>query len=180
MTETVAGGTRGRDRRSILLQEAPYLAILALAAGGAGYVSMTRQPIPLYWDGLAVVIGLVSVLTGWFKFHDKASRWRLVWTQILHWAAFLGAMNLVFLPSVQAILNEDATGLTVLFLLALGAFTSGVHTNSPLMCANGLLMALAVPAIAWLDQSALLITLILAVIVAAAVAVMWLRYRSAS
>jgi len=85
----------------------------------------------------------------------------------------------VFLPSMQAILNADATSLIVLFLLALGAFTSGVHTDSPLLCANGLLMALAVPAIAWLDQSALLITLILAVVVAAAAAVFWMRYRDA-
>lgn len=172
-------GSYGRDRRSILLREVPYLVILALAAGGAGYVSMTRQPIPLYWDVLAVVICAISIGIGWSKFPDKAGRWRLVWTQVLHWGAFLVAMNLIFLPSIQSVLTEDATGLTVLFLLALGAFTSGVHTNAPLMCANGLLMALAVPAIAWLDQSALLITLILAVVVAAAIGVVTLRYRSA-
>jgi hypothetical protein len=175
----ISQSAAGRDRRSILRNEAPYLIILLLAAGGAGYFSMTRQPIIHYWDALAVVIAAVSILTGWARYPDKARRWRLVWTQLLHWGAFLVAMNLVFLPSIQANLNVDATSLVVLFLLALGAFTSGVHTDSPLLCANGALMALAVPAIAWLNQSALLITLILAVIVAGAAAIVWLRYKSA-
>ena len=169
----------GRDRRTILRNEAPYLVILLLAAGGAGYFSMTRAPVVHYWDALALIIAAISILTGWFRFHDAKRRWRLVWTQALHWGAFLVAMNLVFLPSMQAILNADSTSLIVLFLLALGAFTSGVHTDSPLLCVNGVLMALAVPAIAWLDQSALLITLILAVVVAAAAAVFWMRYRDA-
>ncbi len=156
-------------------RELPYFVILALAAAGAGYVSLTRQPIVRYWDVVAVVVAVVAVVEGWGRARDGAGRWRLVWTQALHWAAFLLAMNLVFLPSLQAVLNQDSTSLTVLLLLALGTFVSGVHTLSPLMCLNGLFMALCVPAIAWLDQTALIIGLVVVLLAAIAGLVLWLR-----
>ena len=52
---------------------------------------------------------------------------RLIWTQALHWLAFLVAMNSGLLPNVQNMLNSDATGLAILLLLALGTFVAGVH-----------------------------------------------------
>src|SRR5258708_35991914 len=70
-----------------------------------------------------------------------------------HWLAFLVGMNLVFLPSVQNMLNADATGLAILLLLALGTFIAGVHMPSWKMCALGLVMACFVPAIACLEAA---------------------------
>jgi hypothetical protein len=168
----------GRNRlHDLWLHELPYLLILLLAVGGAGYVSMTRAAIVHYWDFVAVVIALVGIVIGWRGAVTRSARWRVVWTQGLHWAAFLVAMNLVFLPSLQSILNADSTSLTVLLLLALGTFVAGVHMGAPLMCANGVVMALIVPAVAWLDQSALLITLVLIAAAAIAATVLWIRHE---
>src|SRR5208282_619951 len=89
----------------------------------------------------------------------RDDRVRLIWTQVLHWAAFLVAMNLVLVSDVQQMLNADATGLAILVLLALGTFVAGVHSLSWQTCALGVLMALSVPAIAWIEESALVLLL---------------------
>ena len=69
-------------------------------------------------------------------------------------------MNMILLPSVQTILNANATGLAVLMLLALGTFTAGVHVLSWQVCLLGIIMALCVPAAAWIEASALIVVLI--------------------
>lgn len=174
--DMTAGSNTGAPNQHVMpfwLRELPYLAILALTAGGVAYVSMMRQPIVHYWDALAVFIAIVCVVVGWQKVDGTSERWRVVWTQVLHWGAFLVAMNMVFLPSVQAILNLDSTGLLVLFQLALGTFVAGVHTASAKLCINGIVMALMVPAIAWLDRSALMLTLVAAIAISAAAIMLW-------
>ena len=92
---------------------------------------------------------------------------------------FLVAMNMVFLPSVQSLLNSDSTSLLVLFQLALGTFVAGVHTASVKLSINGIVMALMVPAIAWLDRSALMLTIIATVVIAAAAIVLWRHFNRA-
>lgn len=161
----------------LVIREIPFVAILVLTVLGVGYVAMTRHAIPFYWQGLAVFIAVVAIAIGWRRAETAGERWHVIWTQCLHWGAFLVVMNLVFLPSVQAITNADATSLTILLLLALGTFTAGVHTPSWHMCFNGVVMALSVPAIAWLDQSALLMTLGVLVVLSIAVALTWRRFK---
>jgi len=58
----------------------------------------------------------------------------------------------------QRLLTAPGTGLALLMLLALGTFVAGVHIAWQI-CILGLIMALAVPAIAWLTSYALFLTL---------------------
>ncbi|MGC2222377.1 MAG: hypothetical protein WA624_08410 [Methylocella sp.] len=67
-------------------------------------------------------------------------------------------MNIVLLPDVQKMLTSAATGLGLLVLLALGTFVAGVRVSWQI-CVLGLIMALCVPAIAWLTESALFLAL---------------------
>src|SRR3981189_379816 len=140
------------------LRELPYIAVLALTILGVAYTSVSQQPLIGYWEFLAVATGLVCVTTGWFHIHDPKARLRMVWTQALHWLAFLVAMNIVLLPNVQRMLNAPATGLALLMLLALGTFVAGVHVFWHI-CVLGIIMALCVPGIGWLEESALLLVL---------------------
>jgi hypothetical protein len=80
----------------------------------------------------------------------------LIWTQALHWGAVLVAMHLMFVVDVSRMMNADASALAALTVLALGTFTAGVHIAAWRICLVGVVLALAVPAIAWLEQSALL------------------------
>jgi hypothetical protein len=143
---------------SFWLRELPYAAVFVLAIFGIAYNSYSKQSIVGYWEFLALVICVVCVGSGWPHAHDKKARLRLVWTQALHWLAFLVAMNVMLLPNVQRMMNADATSLAILTLLALGTFTAGVHILSWQICLVGIVMAVGVPASAWLERSALLLS----------------------
>jgi hypothetical protein len=168
------------SRTAALRKQLPYACVLALTLIGVAYTSYSKRPIVGYWEFLTLVMGVLCVSTGWQQVHDKEGRLRLVWTQALHWLAFLIAMNLVLLTGMQTMLNADATGLAILMLLALGTFVAGVHTRTWEVCALGAVMALSVPAIAWVEQSALLLLLGAGVVLAIGVAIWWNTHKKAT
>ncbi|MCI0467172.1 MAG: hypothetical protein L0Y57_09245 [Beijerinckiaceae bacterium] len=158
------------------LRELPYVTVLALTIFGVAYTSVSHQPLIGFWEFLAVAVGAVCITTGWLHIHEPKARFRMVWTQALHWLAFLVAMNIVLIAEVQLTLTATATGLTLLMLLALGTFVAGVHVNWQI-CVLGIVMGLLVPAIAWLTQSALLLLLSLVAIMGI-VMTFWWRFSS--
>jgi hypothetical protein len=162
------------------LRELPYGFVLVLTLVGVAYTSMTRQPIAAYWICLAPILAVVCVATGWHNATDRKAKLRLVATQLAHWLAFLVAMNLLFLPSVQNMLNADATGLAILLLLALGTFIAGVHMPSWKMCALGIVTAAFVPALAWLEAATLIVLFVALVVLIVAFAFWRLRAARAA
>jgi hypothetical protein len=158
--------------RAWWLRDVPFALVLVLTLFGVAYMSFSRRSLIGYWELLAPAIGLVCIATGWPQAHDRLARVRLVWTQALHWLAFLAAMNLLLLDSVQSTLPGEALGLTVLTLLALGTFVAGVHLQAWQICLLGAIMGASVPAIAWIERSSLF--LLLAVVAVAALgATLW-------
>jgi hypothetical protein len=174
---TTAPQASGKPRRaSLWVRELPFTVVLALTILGVAYTSVSKQPIIVYWEILAPIIGVVCVTYGWHSANDKAGRVRLISTQLLHWLAFLVVINLVLLPSVQKILTANATGIAIFTLLTLGTFTAGVHVLSWQVCLLGLIMAFGIPAIAWIENSALIFVLIAAGVLGV-VAVFWWHWR---
>jgi len=173
---TEASAAPGKKARG-WLHELPYVAMLLLTLGGVGYSAMTRDPLRYYWEVVAVLSCGACIFEGWSHAQGGNERWRLIWTQLLHWGAFLAVMALVFLPSVQAIVDTNSTSLAVLLLLALGTFVAGVHAESWRIGLNGVVIALCVPMIAWLDQSALFLSLAALLVVMSGVVgvVLWMR-----
>lgn len=161
---------------SFWIRDIPFLLVLVLTAVGVAYTSFSDRPIILYWELLAPMIALVCVGAGWHRAADQAARWKLIVTQALHWLAFLVVMNLLLLPNVERLFNASSIGLAIFVLLTLGTFTAGVHVLSWQVCLLGLIMALSIPAIAWIQNSALLVALI-AVAIAAAVGLIWWLWR---
>lgn len=161
---------------SLWLRELPFTLVLVLTIGGVAYTSFSRQPIVAYWEILAPLIGLVCISVGWRSTADNRARVRLVVTQALHWFAFLVVMNLLLLDGVQRLFTANSTGLAVFTLLTLGTFTAGVHIFSWQICLLGLVMAIGIPAIAWIENSALIVILVLAGLLAIA-AVFWWHWR---
>ena len=163
---------------SFWIRELPFSLVLILTLLGIAYTSVLKQPIMGYWELLAPLIGLVCVGSGWSRANDKSARLQLICTQALHWAAFLLVMNMTLLPSVQRIFNASATGLAVLMLLALGTFTAGVHVLSWQVCLLGIIMALCVPAAAWIELSALIIVLVSIAALGIGVVLWWRWHES--
>ncbi len=164
---------RSLSRVTAWRRQLPYAVALILTLIGVAYTSYSKRPIVGYWELLTVVMAVLCVSTGWRRVQDREGRLRLIWTQALHWLAFLVAMNLVLLTSMQTMLNADALGLAILMLLALGTFVAGVHIQAWEVCALGAVMALSVPAIAWIEQSALLLLVGAGVVLAIGVALWW-------
>ncbi|MDR6306045.1 hypothetical protein GGQ85_003773 [Nitrobacter vulgaris] len=160
-------------KTSIWVKELPYSLILVLTLIGVAYTSFSNQPIVIYWEFLALLIGVMCIATGWQNTNDKETRLRLISTQVLHWSAFLLVMNMILLPSAQRILNASVTGIAIFTLLALGTVTAGIHVASWQICLLGLVMALSVPVIAWIKASALLVVLILSVALGVGVVLWW-------
>ena len=154
------------------LKELPYIVVLALTLVGVAYTSVSQQPLITYWRFLAFAMGAVCIGTGWLHADTKETRLRIVWTQALHWIAFIVAMNIVVLSDVQRLLTAPGTGLALLMLLALGTFVAGVHVSWQI-CVLGLAMALAVPAIAWLTEYSLLLSLGAVAIAGIAITFKW-------
>ena len=169
-----AQATSPLNVRTLLMREWPYLAMLALALFGVAYTSLAQQPLTVYWMTLAPFIGTICVLARWRDVEGQDEHFRLIWTQALHWGAILLAMNLLFVADVKHMMNADASALSMLILLALGTFTAGVHVGAWRICLVGIVLAIGVPAIAWLEQSSLFI--LLAVVALGAIAVLfWLK-----
>ena len=103
----------------------------------------------------------------------------MIGSQALHWLAFIVVMNLLLLPSVQRNFTGNSTALAVFTLLALGTFTAGLQVYSWQVCILGLVMALAVPVIAWIQNSALIVAVIFAMMLAVGVVVWWHWRKSA-
>jgi hypothetical protein len=165
--------------RAFLVGEWPYLLVLILAISGVAYTSFSKTPITTYWIVLAPFIGLICVVTRWRDAVNREQRLHLIWTQALHWGAVLVAMHLMFVADVSRMMNADASALATLTVLALGTFTAGVHIAAWRICVVGIVLALGVPAIAWLEQSALLFLLIAIVAVVVIAPFFWHRKRSA-
>ena len=158
---------------SFWIRELPFSVVLILTTVGVAYTSFSKQPITGYWELLAPLIALVCVGAGWQHANDASARTRLILTQALHWIAFLVVMNMMLLTSVQRVFNAGATGLAIFTLLALGTFTAGVHVLSWQVCLLGLIMALGIPAIAWIENSALIVVLIVGVVIGIGIVLWW-------
>ena len=173
-----APDARRFNLRTILLSEWPYLLVLILALFGEAYTSFAKTPLTTYWIVLAPVIGVICVVTRWRDAESRDQRLRLIWTQALHWGAVLLAMRLMFVADVNRMMNADASALAALTVLALGTFTAGVHIAAWRICLVGIVLAAGVPAIAWLEQSALLLLLIALVLIALIAPFFWRDKRA--
>ena len=162
-----------RSRTSLYLRELPFSLVLILTTLGVAYTSLTRQPLVDFWELLAPLLALVCIGSGWPSANDKTARLILIGSQVLHWLAFIVVMNVLLLPSVQRNFTANSTAIAVFTLLALGTFTAGLQVFSWQVCSLGLVMALTVPAIAWIENSALIVVVIFAMMLAVGVAVWW-------
>jgi hypothetical protein len=172
LTEVTVESPVPARNEDLLLRTLPYLVVLALTIAGVAFTSITHTPLIRYWELLAAATGIICVTTGWSD-RDKEGRFELIWKQAAHWIAIIVAMRIVLLPDIQTMYTGPATGYTLLLLLALGTFLAGLNISFQL-CVLGFAMVVAVPAMLWLKQTALLAFLIVAAIVGIGVA-FWRR-----
>lgn len=141
----------------VLKIDLPYIIMLSMAVLGVGLITFTGEPVAYYWELLTPVYCAICIYVGWRHAETQKERTRLIWTQILHWAAFLGAMGLIYSGPIRDIIDVNSAGLTLMLLLALATFVAGVHAAAWQICVVGLILALSVPAVAFIQRSSLFI-----------------------
>ena len=138
--------------RSWLVEDLPYIAMLLLALVGV----ILRLPV-VYWVVLTPVFGVICVVAGWRQFETRQARIQLVVTQALGWLSLIVAIYVLYNNGVQGVLNENSSSLAMITLLALGTVMAGLQAHVWRICAVGVILFVAVPAVGWLDQSAVLL-----------------------
>jgi len=169
------------QRRSFVAREFPYILLLVLAVVGIAYTSVSPDSSAAYWKVLAPVFAVVCIVSQWPRVAaGGGAKTRLIVIQLVHWGAFLFTILLVFLPGVQTTVTSVVSAQIILYLLALSTFLAGLHNVSWQLMAVGVLMALSVPAIAYLERSVLLGVVIVAAVVLVIVAYVFQRRRVAA
>ncbi len=123
----------------------PYIVMLSTAVLGIGIVTFTGQPVAYYWEFLTPVYCAICIYIGWRHTETTHERTRLVWTQILHWAAFLFGMWLIYSPPLRKLIDVNAAGLNLMVLLAVATFVAGVHAAAWQICVVGIILGMFRP-----------------------------------
>lgn len=173
MTETQpSSAAQPLQRRSFVAREFPYILLLVLAVVGIAYTSVSPDSSVAYWKVLAPVFAIVCIVSQWSRVAaGGGAKTRLIIVQLVHWGAFLFTILLVFLPGVQVTLTSLVSAQIILYLLALSTFLAGLYNISWQLIAVGVLMALSVPAIAYVQRSVLI-----GIVIAAAVVLVIVAY----
>ena len=149
----------------VLRLDLPYIVMLLAAILGIGMATFTGEMTPIYWEILTPLYAAICIHTGWRRVEDREARIKLVWTQAAHWLSVLVAMYVVYLPRVQDVMNNNAAGITLMTILALATVLAGIHASAWQIFAVGLVLAVSVPIVAWIQQSALILTVVIIVLV---------------
>jgi hypothetical protein len=164
--------------KSALIRGWPYLFLLLMSVIGVCLANFWHQHATLYWVSMGPLFTLVCVALAWRKSSEHHSRIRMVLLQAAQWVAVMVAMYLVSVSDLRDLLNDDARGLMMLTLLALGVFLSGLNLLIWQLCLLGIFLAVSVPLIAWVEAASVLIFLLAAVLIAGALVRMWLQTRA--
>lgn len=153
--------------RGYILPNLHFLIMIVLAVIGAAYTDMSPANSRWYWQSMAIVFGVICIISQWPRHSDKME---LIRTQILHWGGFLAATRLFFLPVLHRDLNSDDMGIILLISISIATFLAGVYLDWRLMLV-GVFIVICTILISYVDQAALFIVLAGVVLAALALVV---------
>src|SRR5664279_1741478 len=155
---------------SVLIRNWPYFTMLILAVFGVALTSFARPAVTTFWLILCPLFGIICVAARWREVDGREAQWLLIRQQVIHWLAIMFAISLVFVSEVKQMMNADASALMVMTILALGTFIAGNYSSGGWRISLvGFQLAFGVPAVAWLEQSTLLLVLVGGVLIGLAV-----------
>jgi cytochrome b561 len=130
-----------------------------------GLVAMTSHDAAgtsIYWQIFIAPVALVSIVAGWrFAGTSHDPRWVYLLKQVLHWGALVLVIRLLYTHNLQDFLNDEQDGFVTIYVLGLTAILSGIYLDWR-MALFGLFLLLSGFGMAWIDDNAMLISLIAA------------------
>src|SRR5512143_1708180 len=160
----------------LFMDELGFFIIYVLALIGVAYTVYDAGKSAWYWRSMVPVYCLFCIAIQWPQVEDTfRERAKMALKQILHWGAFLLAMQIIFMPEVRILLNDQSTSFVLIMMLILSTFLAGVYLNWRL-CVVAVLMALSEVSLIYFQESAIYVLLL-----GVAVAVLyglWLWWRA--
>jgi hypothetical protein len=139
--------------KKVHTEEAILITLMALSAVGIGVTNFMPEESFWYWAAMAPVFGAVSIYMGWSKARRRGEGMsRIIRVQLLHWAALLAAVVLVyFLFQRTGRIDYNQLALMSLLALALTTFLAGVHFDWRFMVV-GIVLGACVLGAAFVEQ----------------------------
>lgn len=149
-----------------LLRDWPFVVLYALAVVGVSLTTSNAGQSAEYWQLLIIVTALVSIVSG-YALSPAGERRTMLFKQLLHWAALLVVVRLLFMHSLQDFLSDESDGFVVIYLLGLAAIMGGIHWNWRLIVFGLFLIATGI-GLALFEENVLILSIVAAVVALAA------------
>ena len=173
---TIAAASERNWLMRLFIDEIGFFIIYLLALIGVAYTVYDASKSAWYWELLIPVYCLFCIVIQWpqvgVTLKDRA---KTALQQVLHWGAFLGAMQIIFMPEVKILLNDQSTSFVLIMMLILSTFLAGIYLNWRL-CVVAVLLALSEIVLIYFQESAMYVLLL--GIAAAAIYGLWLWWRA--
>ncbi|WFP51868.1 hypothetical protein PL263_07505 [Methylomonas sp. EFPC3] len=119
-----------KSLKTIRLDFYIFAVLIFLSILGVGIADAFETPAHWYWMGMVPVYFAACIFLEWqaIRHSGKSLRDILLW-QTQHWLGVLAAFFLTFKLREIGSLDNQATGLILLLLLALGTFLAGITTG---------------------------------------------------
>lgn len=139
------------------IQALPFLVLTIGAVVGMAATTITGQPKKLYWSVFTPVAAVVCVLEGWRVAKTAGEYTSALFTQVFQWLAVGVALFLLTMTPARAMMNDDSVGLSLLIVIALSVFTSGVYLRAWRLLVSGAFLAGAVFAVSFIEAYAIVL-----------------------
>jgi len=152
-----------------------FLGMLLLAFAGMWLIQTQSENALVFWMALVPVFGALSAYRAWRRStkRDK-SHWPVVWRQVLHWLGLIVVIGILFFLQQREFMTGEAAAITSMLLLALTCFLAGVHFEWTFLVLGAVLIIMS-GMVAYLQENAVLIWLIMAIVSIGAIAIVFLR-----
>ena len=165
--------------KRLLLQHIPYAVLYLVALGLVAMTSHNAAGTSIYWQLFIGLVALVSIIAGWrFAGASDHPRWVYLLKQVLHWGALVLVIRLLYTHDLQDFLNDEQDGFVTIYVLGLTAILSGIYLDWK-MALFGLFLLLSGVAMAWLDDNAMLLSLVFGVAAVGVAVSLLIRHRGA-
>jgi hypothetical protein len=179
-SDSIGGTLAAVPERSWLMRlfmdELGFFIIYVLALIGVAYTVYDAGKSAWYWESLVPVYCLFCIAIQWpqvgVTLKDRA---KMAFQQMLHWGAFLLAMQIIFMPQVKILLNDQSTSFVLIMMLILSTFLAGIYLNWRL-CVVAVLMALSEIVLIYFQESAIYVLLL--GVAAAVIYGLWVWWRA--
>ena len=163
--------------KSLLLQHIPYAVLYVVALILVAMTGRDAAGTGIYWQMFIGLVALVSIVAGW-RFAGTANdpRWMYLLKQVLHWGALVVVIQLLYTHDLQAFLNAEQDGFVTIYVLGLTAILSGIYLDWR-MALFGVFLLLSGAGLAWIDDNAMLMSLIVGAAAIAGGATLIFRHR---